>query len=756
MVVFGEGGKKSLKKLKDEMLIILTAISTIIYLTWRIFFTVPFGEDTFSLVWGIALLAAEVLGMFEAAVHYRNMFQIESPKRPEISEEQYVDVDVFIATYNEPYELLYKTVNGCVNMDYPDKRKVHIYICDDSDRPEMRALAKEFKVNYITRTERKGAKAGNFNNALKHSNSPLIVTFDADMIPMHDFLISTVPYFYLKEKVGFVQTPQSFYNPDLFQYNLFSEGRIPNEQDYFYRDIQVSRNKTNSVIYGGSNTVISRKALEEAGGFYTKSITEDFATGMIIESLGYSCYAIDEVHASGLSPADLKTLMKQRDRWARGCIQAGKKLNILFRKGLSFRQKVSYIAAISYWYACIKRFIYIMSPILSAVFGCTIVKCNLLYTLMFWLPMYILNRKSLKRFSNNIRNVKWTNVYETIMFPSLIPSVILETFGISKKVFSVTKKDGADNDKAYRVKCAIPHIILGFLSVVGIWNCIVYIFNTGSISSCIMLFWLGLNLYTIVMSIFFMLGRQIFRSSERFYVEIDCSIFTGNEAINCKTKDISETGFSVSLTTPKYINYKEKQQVKIKTDRYETEFTASIVRVDNLNGDWKYAFKIEEIHKEMMKNYLHIIYDREPTLPKIIEEHNSVFDDIKINISKRRGRVINFNRKLPRMKLHKVLDKVTLKNYNYEYVLLQGSLEESLALDLGDGIIMNCTLRKIVNGKGLYYIENYEELIENKAFMKKIESFISEFEDYAIEEKKRQGLERKRAPRDEFDENLYL
>lgn len=131
----------NLKKLKNEMLIILTAISTIIYLIWRIFFTVPFGEDTFSLVWGIALLVVEILGMFEAAVHYKNMSQIESPKRPEISEEQYVDVDVFIATYNEPYELLYKTVNGCVNMDYPDKSKVHIYICDDSDRPEMKALA---------------------------------------------------------------------------------------------------------------------------------------------------------------------------------------------------------------------------------------------------------------------------------------------------------------------------------------------------------------------------------------------------------------------------------------------------------------------------------------------------------------------------------------------------------------------------------------------------------------------------------------
>ena len=80
-------------------------------------------------------------------------------------------------------------------MEYPDENKVHIYICDDSNRIEMKKLAEEMNINYITRTERKDAKAGNFNNALAKTDSPLVVTFDADMIPMHDFLMSTVPYF---------------------------------------------------------------------------------------------------------------------------------------------------------------------------------------------------------------------------------------------------------------------------------------------------------------------------------------------------------------------------------------------------------------------------------------------------------------------------------------------------------------------------------------------------------------------------------
>ena len=209
------------------------------------------------------------------------------------------------------------------------------------------------------------------------------------MIPKRDFLLKTIPYFIdakrrnrgRKEeeqiKLGFLQTPQCFYNPDLFQFNLFSERRIPNEQDYFYKDIQVARTKTNSVIYGGSNTVIAREALEAIGGFYTEAITEDFATGVLIERAGYVSLGISEPLASGMSATDLHGLIQQRVRWARGVIATGRKMHIFTTKELSFAQKINYWASIWYWYAPVKRLIYIMSPILYATFGFMVFKCTL-------------------------------------------------------------------------------------------------------------------------------------------------------------------------------------------------------------------------------------------------------------------------------------------------------------------------------------------------------------------------------------------
>ena len=266
---------------------ILSMISTILYLVWRIFFTIPFAYGIVSIVAGITLLIVEILGMVEAFIHYANMYSVEGYPLPEVEKELFPEVDVFIATYSEDCELLYKTINGCKHMEYPDKSKVHIYLCDDNRRTKMRELAAKMGVNYLDRPDNKGAKAGNLNNALAHSTSPYVVTFDADMIPKSDFLMKTIPYFVdceIKNKdrkvedqiqLGFLQTPQCFYNPDLFQFNLFSERRIPNEQDYFYKDIQVARTKSNSVIYGGSNTVLARAALEAIGGFYTEAITEE-------------------------------------------------------------------------------------------------------------------------------------------------------------------------------------------------------------------------------------------------------------------------------------------------------------------------------------------------------------------------------------------------------------------------------------------------------------------------------------------------
>ncbi|MDO5521035.1 MAG: glycosyltransferase [bacterium] len=670
-----------MSKNKSKLLVTATISFTIIYLIWRTVFTLPFQYGVVSIIFAMILLLAEITGLFEQILHFYSMSNKEKPEPKRVTHEHstYPTVDVFIATYNEPKELLYKTINGCVNMKYPEPEKVTIYLCDDGKREEIKELADKFGIQYLAREGNEGAKAGNLNNALANSTGELVVTFDADMIPMSDFLLASVPYFMdSEEEIGFVQTPQSFYNLDLFQFNLFSEDTIPNEQDYFYKDIQLSKNKFNAVIYGGSNTVISRKALDDIGGFVTSVITEDFATGMLIQSKGYKCIATDEVHASGLSPEDLENLISQRKRWARGCIQTGKKLNVLFRKGLTMPQKVSYLNSIFYWYSPIKRLIYMLSPILYSVFNIRVVETTPIQLLIFWLPMYLLNSKTLRHLSGNIRTIRWTNIYETIMFPLLLKDVLLEVIGIQESTFAVTKKGVRDNKSVRYVKHAIPHFLLLAMNLIGIVHCIDIMFISGNISILFLAFWLSLNTYNLIMAVLFLLGRKERRVHTRFSIDAQVMIDFEGRRFETTIYDISEGGFSVILDKPEYMPPDDIARVTIKTECYEATVSAMILQVQALDNDYeyRYSFRITRMEEEDYKALLLIIHDRVPPLTQTIKSDYGFFEDLRVNLEKRRQKLNYYSRKLPRIKLHRELittegDDVTILSFNYEYMAIK-------------------------------------------------------------------------------------
>jgi len=709
--------------------IMLKMIFTALYLYWRFRYTIPLGYGFISMFAGISLLVVEFMGALESYVHFSNMRKVDAYPTPTVPLELFPDVDIFIATYNEPIELLYKTINGCVHMDYPDKSKVHIHVCDDGRREAVRELAESFGVNHITRGDNKHAKAGNLNHAMSVTSAPLIVTQDADMIPKHDLLMKMVPFFvdadienqFRDEKdnvrMGFVQSPQSFYNPDLFQFNLFSEGRIPNEQDYFYKDIQVSRNRSNSVIYGGSNTMISRKALEDVGGFFTNAITEDFATGILLQKKGYTCIAINEVLASGLSATDLPSLIQQRTRWGRGCVSTGRKLHILLTPKLSFRQKLNHWASIWYWYFPIKRLIYIFTPIMFSVFGFMVIKCTLPEVLMFWLPMYISSNIALKMLSRNIRTTKWSNVYETILFPFMLFPIISESLGFSLKKFKVTKK-GSTAEKKEKVNLyLIPFAFLSLLTVIGIVNCVLMMFESGNLSPIIVLFWLCVNLFNLAMSMFFVMGRRFFRFSERVATEAACKLLLeNNKEICCYSKDISETGVSILLDEPMDINEDEAVACTLTTDRYEARLKLKSVNVSALGEKWKYSFRIVDTCGTY-NDYLQILYDRVNTLPTKLEKSINSFDDLQINYKKRREAALLQNRRYPRVDIWRQVPvkgggSVHIVNFNYKFVLLQGeTIPERLSLLLDEDLILECSdSNRSAKTKKLYAVNNYDEL----------------------------------------------
>ncbi len=725
-------------------------ITSLIYIAWRIFFTIPFHFGLLSTIFGIALAAAEAVAVLEALSHYWNMRSSDVPEKPEIPDEMYPHVDILVATHSEEVDLLYKTLNGCLHLKYPDKSKIHIYLCDDTNRPEMRLLAEQMGVGYFGLSENLYAKAGNLNHALAETTSPLVVTLDADMIPTSDMLLETVPYFFLpqmikedgawrmrredeidpNEKIGFVQTPQSFYNADLFQFNLYAEKNVPNEQDYFFREVNIGRNRSNSVVYAGSNTVISREALEKVGGIRTGTITEDFATGLDIQAAGYRTLAIDKVVAHGLAPKDFKGLIKQRQRWARGCVQVLRSMRFV-TSPLPLKAKASYMVCFLYWWTFVRRLIYILSPILFVVFGIVVVDCSLKELLLIWLPAYLLYNRAMKVMTGNIRTVRWSNIVDTVLFPYLIVPVILETFGFRMQQFHVTPKHNTSS-KNSQLKYAIPHIILAILSIVGVAYCIREFVVSKNFGGVIIFYWLMVNLYTLLNAIVLISGRINYRNDERFYARVPVTLKLDHLEVEGETADLSENGMAVLLPTPEYLPYEESFPVQLTYKDYRAVVYARVLHVQQVGKYWKYSMEITGCTEANRRQYLQIVFDREHTLPKTIQS-NLVKDTVS-TVKGSVGKRMRSNRRLPRIPMHLTLptadgQPVELLNFNYEYILVKNtpSLQQEMTILWDEDLRLVCEQaeRQPNSTTVLYRIRDWQKLSTSPSLRKRLLALIA-------------------------------
>ena len=723
---------------------LLTLITMIVYVVWRAGWSLPSIEEygVFAFVLGIALLIAETASIIEALVHCVDSMHKMEPEMPIIPDEWFPDVDVFIATHNEEEDILFKTVNGCVNMKYPDMSKVHIYICDDGNRQNVSELAERMGVGCIQLKNNTLAKAGNLNNAISLTNSPLIVTFDADMIPNSNFLIETVPYFFIpkmkkdeegnwipkeeeeideNEKIGFIQTPQSFYNPDLFQYNLYSEGRVPNEQDYFFRQVNVERNSANAPIYAGSNTVISREALEEVGGICTGTITEDFETGLLIEAKGYKCYAVDKLLAKGLAPTTVSSLIKQRERWGRGCVYSLRRHHILLNPKFPFKLKMAYFASRNYWGSFFRRFIFVIAPVLFVLLGIPAVVCTLKELLFIWVPAYLLYSITLKTISSNIRNTRLSNIIDTIMFPYLMVPILAEIFHIHKQEFVVTNKNRRQDDSADKL-LAIPHCILLVLSVIALVFSIKDMILYQAFGSLIVIYWLATNSISFVMAIFFMLGRKNNRTSERFSGHIPLMLMVNDDAYEAVTEDFSEGGMAIVMDDPIYINDESKLEIWINDRGYRAKLNVILASANETKDKkYKYSFQIVDLDEENKKSYMQIVFDREHTLPKKISKSSSIYGDITSNIMGRMSKMPFVSRKQVRLDVNKEYpvmagDTVKIINFNFEYVLLDVTEDapEKFEIQLEKGLSLICHRQR----QNLYKVDNLGALQSDIGFQK--------------------------------------
>lgn len=201
----------------------------------------------------------------------------------------------------------------------------------------------------------------------------------------------------------------------------------------------------------------------------TISITEDMATAMRLHAAGWKSVFYPEILAFGLAPEDLGSALSQRLRWAQGTIQVLVRDNPLFKKGLSFAQRISYFTTIFSYFSGFISLIFLLSPIIYLLTGIAPVNAYSWAFMLRLIPFLLLNKLLFRIVAGKIKVFRGEQ-YSLGLFSLWIQAVISVFIGLKLK-FIVTPKQRQSKNYLPLVWPQILIIVLTFGAIgYGLWG----------------------------------------------------------------------------------------------------------------------------------------------------------------------------------------------------------------------------------------------------------------------------------------------
>ncbi len=372
-----------------------------------------------------------------------------------------VSVDVFITTYGEPIPVIRETVIAALAI-----RGSHLtWVLDDGRSDELRDVVEELGARYVRRLTSGGAKAGNINHALAISSGQFFAIFDADFVADPDFLVETVPFF-STASVAFVQTPQAYGN----LHNVISRG-AGYMQSVFYRFIQPGRNRFNAAFCVGTNVIFRRTAIDDVGGIYTDSKSEDVWTSLMLHERGWKTVYIPMTLALGHAPDTVEAYTKQQQRWATGGFEILFRHNPLGRKRkLTLDQRLQYLVTASFYLTGICPLLLLLVPPLEIYFDLrpmnlsTTVFTWLLYYSGFYIMQIVLAFYTMGSF-------RWeTLMLATASFPIYVAALVNVLVGKEQKWNATGNRTAVSSPFNFMIPQVLFFVFIALTSVVAIYR----------------------------------------------------------------------------------------------------------------------------------------------------------------------------------------------------------------------------------------------------------------------------------------------
>lgn len=623
---------KSDKFQKPPLRIIFILIASFIsirYMVWRTSETLVY-DGVLDLI-GMALLyMAELYAM---TLHllgvFANVWPLETKIIPLPEDTSlYPSVDIFIPTYNEDVDMVKITTIATLNIDYP-RELLNVYILDDgatvSKRDcsksmsiawerhyELRRVARELGVSYLTRQENGHAKAGNLNHALAHTRGDLVLILDCDHVPTRDFLKNTVGWFLKDEKLAFVQTPHFFMNPDPIEKNIDILKDAPSENEMFYRACQPGLNFWNSSFFCGSAAIMRRKYLEEVGGICGETVTEDCETALALHQRGYNSAFISRPMVCGLSPETFDDFILQRSRWAQGMTQMLMLNNPLFAKGLTFYQRICYLNNGIFWLFGISRFIFMVAPAAFLLLGLNVYFATLGQVVAFALPHVVASMILSDFLYGKYRWPFLSELYESIQSVYLMPVVISVFINPRKPSFKVTPK-GRSLENDFISGLSLPFIVMCAILMVslpvGITKSIQHPIYRDVIF--ITIGWTLFNLCLAMASFGAFYEKRQIRRNHRLWAKGKVLTYFPrlNMRIEAEMQDISLSGIGIALDMPVPPLPNEELLVEARDSSGEkTVVKSKIQRIIQKNGIYTCGLEFIAESAEERANVIRFVY----------------------------------------------------------------------------------------------------------------------------------------------------
>lgn len=550
LIQFERGAPRLVRALLSALCIFLA----IRYMWWRFEYSMPTNQNVYQQTWAWVFFVFETMSIISSTSvkFFMSRHSARKPPKKVAPELLNAPVDVLIATYNEPYQILERTIVGARTIDHEDLR---VWVLDDGAREWVRELADQLGAHYVQRVKGKHAKAGNVNNGLKHVLSvgrrpQFILILDADFVPYRNILKRALGLF-VEPDVGIVQTPQHFFNSDPIQSNLLVSRFWPDEQRFFFNTLLACKDAWGAAFCCGTSAVFRVDALVATGGMATETVTEDMLTTFKFGEHGYRTVFLNEMLSMGLAPEGLSGYISQRARWCLGAIQQiYTRWSFFGRAKITLVNRISSLDGVLYWISNAPfKLMMISGPVVYWWTQTAVISGTLNELLSFLAPYVVCSILFLGFYAHKRIIPIMTDVAQLLTSFTIIATVATALVRPWGHPFKVTAKGISSDRTVVQWRSLLPFAALALATVIGIIrNVSQYSPLYGTDGYEVNVFWSVFNIAVLVIACAVCVEMPRRRMEERFPSREAAMvrISTGMQ-IPCEVHDISLGGANLAL-----------------------------------------------------------------------------------------------------------------------------------------------------------------------------------------------------------------